>query len=578
VLGQQPLVVKDIQGEYVMVRSVLLALLAGLSTLAANSQQSGMPQAAAAQAGFAAWPHTLVRDGATVTVYQPQATGWPERKRLSARAALSIVRPGEKHPLMGTIDLSLATAVDAAAGVVNLSDPQLISTHFPSLDTQQAAALEAKVRAALTAMEIRQVPLASVQLSLKQLPVTSIVVRNEPPIIFYSERPASLVVFDGEAVLVPAGKSGLTYAVNTNWNVFVDHGTWYLLNNGFWFSAAQVGGPYSPVAHLPQAFQALNMEPAFNNAARDIPAKPWPAKNPAPQIFVSQKPAEIIVTAGAPTLRSVTGTGLQRVVNTPNVLFFHPAENLYYVQLSGRWFSAHAFAGPWQFATERLPPDFSLISPTGPDAAVLASVPGTIAAQEAVLRAQIPATAILKRETAKLTVVYSGAPRFVPIPGTTMLYAVNTNTYVLQMNAIYYACEAGAWFVAPSPSGPWMLADSVPAVVYTIPPTSPLYPVTYVRVYAVTPTVVTFGTDPDLLPVSLHLCGGRLVQPRHRRLGARRYGVRAVRRRKRGHLLQSEQRRLGARRSSLRPLRRRGCLVRLQPEHGQLRTRQLVVE
>src|SRR4029077_5819779 len=165
----------------------------------------------------------------------------------------------------------------------------------------------------------------------------------------------------------------------------------------------------------------------------------------------------------------------------------------YYVQLSGRWFSAHAFTGPWQFATDRLPPDFSLISPTGPDATVLASVPGTIAAQEAVLRAQIPATASLKRETAKLTVVYSGAPRFVPIPGTTMLYAVNTNTYVLQMNAIYYACEAGAWFVAPSPSGPWMLADSVPAVVYTIPPTSPLYPVTYVRVYAVTPTVVTFG-------------------------------------------------------------------------------------
>ena len=476
-----------------MVRSLLLALLAGLPTLPANSQQGAMPQAAPAQAGFAAWPHTLVRDGATVTVYQPQATAWPERKRLSARAALSIVRPGEKHPLMGTIDLSLATDVDAAAGVVNLSDPQLISTHFPSLDTQQAAALEAKVRAALTAMEIRQVPLASVQLSLKQLPVTSVVVSNEPPIIFYSERPASLVVFDGEPVLVPAGKSGLTYAVNTNWNVFVDHGTWYLLNNGYWFSAAQVGGPYSPVAHLPQAFQALKMEPAFNNAARDIPAKPWAPKNPAPQIFVSQKPAEIIVTAGAPTLRSVTGTGLQRVVNTPNVLFFHPAENLYYVQLSGRWFSAHAFTGPWQFATDRLPPDFSLISPTGPDAAVLASVPGTIAAQEAVLRAQIPATASLKRETAKLTVVYSGAPRFVPIPGTTMLYAVNTNTYVLQMNAIYYACEAGAWFVAPSPSGPWMLADSVPAVVYTIPPTSPLYPVTYVRVYAVTPTVVTFG-------------------------------------------------------------------------------------
>ena len=476
-----------------MVRILLLALLVALPAFPASSQLGPVAQSAPAQAADLSWPHTIVRDGATVTVFQPQATAWPERKRLSARAALAIVRPGEQHPLMGTIDLSLATAVDERAGVVNLSDPQLLSTHFPSLATQQAAALESKVRAALTEMDIRQVPLASVLLSLRQLPVASIVVSNEPPVIFYSERPASLVVFDGEPVLVPAGKSGLTYAVNTNWNVFVDHGTWYLLNNGSWFSAGQVGGPYSPAARLPDAFQALKTEPAFSNVARALPAKPWTSKTPVPQIFVSQKPAEIIVTAGAPSLRAVTGTGLQRVVNTPNVLFFHPAENLYYVQLSGRWFSAPAFTGPWRFATDRLPPDFSLISPTGPDAAVLASVPGSIAAQEAVLRAQIPTTASLTRASAKLTVVYSGTPHFVPITGTTLLYAVNTNTYVLQMNGIYYACEAGAWFVAPSPGGPWVLADSVPPVVYTIPAASPLYPVTYVRVYAVTPTVVTFG-------------------------------------------------------------------------------------
>ena len=124
---------------------------------------------------------------------------------------------------------------------------------------------------------------------------------------------------------------------------------------------------------------------------------------------------------------------------------------------------------------------------------MLAAVPGTIAAQEALLKAQVPTTASLKRSVAKLTVVYSGPPRFAAIPGTTMLYAVNTNTYVLQIKSAFYACEGGAWFVAPSAAGPWLLADSVPAVVYTIPATSPIYPVTYVRIYAVTPAVVTFG-------------------------------------------------------------------------------------
>jgi len=468
--------------------------LAALSAQPALAQAAHTPEALAAQSAAAAsWPHTIQHEGSTVTVYQPQAIEWPDRKRLKARAALSITGPKHPKPLLGTIELTLATAVDEATGIVRLSDPQLISSHFPALDTQEAAALEAKIRAALTQMQIHEVPLASVLLSLKQLPVTSVPVNNSAPVIFYAERPASLVVFDGEPVLVPAGKSGLTYAVNTNWGVFVDHGTWFLLNNGVWLSAAQAGGPYQPVSQLPGSFQALKKEPEFTNVARDVPAKAPPPKYVAPQIFVSQKPAEIIVTSGPPSLRAVTGTGLQRVINTPNVLFFHPAENLYYVLLSGRWFSARAFAGPWQFATERLPADFSLISPTGPDAAVLASVPGTIAAQEAVLGAQIPQTAALKRDAAKITVIYSGPPNFVPLPGTTLLYAVNTNTYVLQVQKTYYVCEGGAWFVAAAPTGPWILADNVPTVIYTIPASSPLYPVTYVRVYAATPAVVTFG-------------------------------------------------------------------------------------
>jgi hypothetical protein len=476
-------------------RAGALGLYACLIPLTALSQEAAGPvvPALAAPAAAASWPHTIVRDGADITIYQPQATSWPDRRRITARAALAIKHPGQPQPLMGTIELSLATRVDEAAGVVDLSEPQLISSHFPALDTQQAATLETKIREALTQMQIRQVPLTSVLLSLKQLPVAPVRVSNEPPVIFYADHPASLVVFDGEPVLVPAGKSGLKFVVNTNWGVFTEHGTWYLLNNGHWYAAAQVGGPYAPVSPLPQSFLALKKDPGFAASAPYIPARPMTAKDVQAQVFVSQKPAEIIVTQGAPALRAVSGTGLQRVVNTANVLFFHPAQNLYYVLLSGRWFSARAFTGPWQFATDKLPPDFSLIPANGLDAAVLASVPGTIAAQEAVLKSQVPTTASLKRSAAKLTVVYSGPPRFAPVEGTTLLYAVNTNTYVLQIKSAFYACEGGAWFVAPSTMGPWALADALPAVVYTIPAASPVYPVTYVRIYAVTPAVVTFG-------------------------------------------------------------------------------------
>ncbi|HUA90452.1 MAG TPA: hypothetical protein VL994_13520, partial [Steroidobacteraceae bacterium] len=166
-------------------------------------QGAAAPEAATPPAAAAAqWPHTFTQDGASITVFQPQATSWPDRRRLTARAALSITRPGEPKPLMGTVEFAFASSVDEAQGVVNLTSPQLLSSHFPALDTQQAAALEAKIRAGLAQMPLRQVPLTGVLLSLKQLPVPPVQVKNDPPVIFYSDRPASLVVFDGEPVLV----------------------------------------------------------------------------------------------------------------------------------------------------------------------------------------------------------------------------------------------------------------------------------------------------------------------------------------------------------------------------------------
>ena len=60
----------------------------------------------------------------------------------------------------------------------------------------------------------------------------------------------------------------------------------------------------------------------------------------------------------------------------------------------------------------------------------------------------------------------------------------------------YYAVSEGVWFVASTPAGPWRVADSVPSVIYTIPPSSPLHYVTYVRVYSSTPEEVVVGYTP----------------------------------------------------------------------------------
>ncbi|HEX8801467.1 MAG TPA: hypothetical protein VF772_22780, partial [Terriglobales bacterium] len=79
----------------------------------------------------------------------------------------------------------------------------------------------------------------------------------------------------------------------------------------------------------------------------------------------------------------------------------------------------------------------------------------------------------------QVSVTYLGTPRFAPVEGTTMQYATNTADKVLLIGAVYYLSRRGQWFIAPTPEGPWTTAPGAPEVIYTIPPSSPVYTVTY---------------------------------------------------------------------------------------------------
>ena len=455
--------------------------------------KTAVPSAAQTPTSDADWPHALTVNGASVVVYQPQAIDWPDHATLTTREALSITPPGEKIPVLGTTEMSFSTRTDAATNEVILSDPQLLASHFPALDTARAARIEAQIKLALPTIQPRPVPLQSILLSLKQQSKPDdAALNNDPPPIFYSDKPASLVVFDGEPVLAPVDKTDLSFAVNTNWDVFTDGKDWYLLNNGSWLTAPAYTGPYTRTTKLPAGFSAIPAGPDFVAVRKAVPP-PAGGDATAPAIFVSTKPAEIIVTDGAPQFAPVPGTGLQVVKNTNSVLYLEQSSGRFFLLVSGRWFSAPGLNERWSFATGSLPPDFALISADGPQASVLPFVPGTSQAQLAVLQAQVPRQATLKTASAKLTVTYAGEPQFKPIAGTTLQYAVNTPFEVIETGGKYYACYQGAWFIGPSPMGPWVLATSVPQAIYAIPPSSPLYNVTYVKVYAATPAAVTYG-------------------------------------------------------------------------------------
>jgi hypothetical protein len=145
-----------------------------------------------------------------------------------------------------------------------------------------------------------------------------------------------------------------------------------------------------------------------------------------------------------------------------------------------------------------LPGDFAKIPDSSPVENVKASVPGTPQAKEAVIANSIPQTASVKRST-KLDPApsFDGEPKFEPVETTDLTYVVNSSVPIIRVSANqFYAVQNGIWFLATTVSGPWVVAESVPAVVYSIPLSSPLHYVTYVRVYSATPTVVYCGYTP----------------------------------------------------------------------------------
>ena len=216
-----------------------------------------------------------------------------------------------------------------------------------------------------------------------------------------------------------------------------------------------------------------------------------PANAPPPRVYVRTKPTELIQTKGQPQFAPIAKTDLMYASNSENDLFIDIKTQDYYTLLEGRWYKTQSLNGDWTFvAPKELPRDFAKIPRNSPKARVLVSVPGTQEAKEAAVASQIPQTATVKRKAAKLKVTYDGAPKFAPIDATGMEYAVNSPDDVIHAEGRYSAVHDAIWFVSDSPLGPWEVADSVPPVIYTIPPDCPLYHDRYVYVYGSTPDYV----------------------------------------------------------------------------------------
>ncbi len=464
----------------------------------AQPAPAGSPLAAAAASAKAAsaavadrgWPRAYeTPNGLRFVIYQPQVASWENQKRMVAYAAVSVETAGGQKPALGSVKVEANTRVALDDRLVSFSDMTLTETNFPTLPKDQLRDIAAEIMKAVPDDD-RVIALDRVMAHIDKSQITAKNaegLNTDPPPIFVSQAPAVLVNFDGDPIWSPIKENDLKFAVNTNWDLYFHEPskTYYLLNDGSWLATKDLKGSWAPAGKLPDSFKKLPADDNFKEAAAAVPGKKLSASK-APKVFVSLAPAELIVIDGDPRYLLVDGTtDLLWVSDTEADVFRMGRAGAVYYLIAGRWFSAPGFDGPWTFATPNLPVDFQKIPLEHPRSRVLASVPGTQQAAEAVLLAQIPQTARVNRKQVQAPeVVYQGAPKFEPVASTKVEYAVNTDKDIVRFGDLYYMCFQGVWFMSKKPDGPWEVCSKVPAEIYAIPASSPVNNVTYVTVVA----------------------------------------------------------------------------------------------
>jgi len=448
-------------------------------------------------ANYQPWPREVQTGASTYRIYEPQGESW-NGSDLKFRAAAAVTTDGATR--YGTLHGHARTWVEVGTSLVKLENIRIDRVDFPTAKAAGEDYLPDLQRAASDTWTVRRE-----QLDRSNAVEQRVVVRNDPPRIIVSYAPALLVLIDGQPVLRKLPDFGLERVINTPALLFRDPrtGQFYLHAYDGWLTARELTGPWQmAVGDLSALEQARNQIGAARQSEPVDSGEGRPSlQDGIPAVYVSTTPAELIVLAGEPQFEPITGTELLWVKNTAAPLLLDAADNQYYTVISGRWFRAPALSGPWSFAPpDKLPEEIALIPDGHALAPVRAAVPGTPQAREAVIANSVPQTATVRRTDARFEPTIDGEPQLRSIEGTSLRYVSNSPTPIIRVDAnSWYAVDRGVWFTARSLEGPWEVATSVPPVIYTIPATSPLHYVTYVKVYGATPDTVYAGYTPGYL-------------------------------------------------------------------------------
>lgn len=471
---------------------LLLCALLRPTTESAGGAATAVP-AAPSDPG---WPREFTDGAAKVVLHEPQVDSWKDFQKITARFAVGLTPSKGAREELGALSVEADTQVDLESRIVAFANFKITEISYASAKDDAQKKQWADLTTQVLPKALKTVALERILafMDKSQINAPQAAILLEPPPILVSTQPAALVIIDGKPVPLAIEKTNLQKIVNTNWDLFRDTKSkqYYLRDDKSWLSTKELTGSWKAVTKLPKDFSKLPATEQY----REVRQAAKPQEPSFVKLYlVVDKPSELIVLGGEPAFQPIAGTKLMWVSNTESDLFMDSATQHYYFLTSGRWFrTSELKGGKWTAATTTLPEDFKQIPVDHPRAHVLAAVPGTRQAEEAVIAASIPQVAKIDRKTAKAAEVkYVGEPNFVGIENTGVSYASNTSNDVFLYQNKYYLCLQGIWFIGDTANGPWGTADKIPEAIYSIPPSSPKYNVTYVKVYESTPDTVTYG-------------------------------------------------------------------------------------
>jgi hypothetical protein len=457
------------------------------------------------------WPKMVMLGTEKYTIYQPQLESWNHFDFI-ANAAVSVQADSSAEPQFGVITIAAQTLVDRASRTVQFQNITVSKAFFPSAPGRASVwqnGFQSMLASGPSSMSLDRLE-AALAIKESEIKARTVPVMNMPPGFIFSQSTSILINVDGEPVWRRMDGTSCQRLLNSRALIFKepDTGRVYLhLYDGF-LSAPAIHGPWTVAERLPEGIARLAEQLGKDRTVdllqgqADSETGKFPSlKLKVPQVFVTSVPTELIITNGAPDWQPLDGTMLLYVKNTTANIFKDMNNQKTYLLVTGRWFVAPGFSGPWEYlSAKKLPADFSRIPDDSPKENVKASVPGTVQAKEALIAAQIPQTATVDRTKLTFTPLVNGQPELKPIPNSGMMYVVNAPNPLIMVNQNqWYALYNGIWFFSTSLHGPWSVASSIPAVIYSIPPSSPLHYVTYVKIYAATPTQIVVGYTPGYL-------------------------------------------------------------------------------